>query len=137
MEKENWFGYCLMGSSGGELTEMPILLEKGSKFIYKDDTEYTVIDVVGDEKEYRTVHCVRSYVLRDELYDSIKAFWLALKDIVVKHKSFDDINIIIEMNNLLACYCLSDRESTSEEQSGIRDNLSEMLAIIKDLIKEK
>jgi hypothetical protein len=136
MEAEKSFAYCLMARDSGELTEMPVLLEKGSKFIYKDGIEYTVTEVDGTEEEYK-VYCVRSYVLKDELYDSIKAFWLALKNIAIKHKSFDDRNIIIEMNNVLANYYCGDRESTIEEQSGIRDNFSEMIAIIKELVKEK
>jgi hypothetical protein len=100
MEAEKSFAYCLMARDSGELTEMPILLEKGSKFIYKDGIEYTVTEVDGTEEEYK-VYCVRSYVLKDELYDSIKAFWVALKDIAIKHKSFDNGNIIIKMNNVL------------------------------------
>jgi hypothetical protein len=136
MEAEKSFAYCLMARDSGELTEMPVLLEKGSKFIYKDGIEYTVTEVDGTEEEYK-VYCVRSYVLKDELYDSIKAFWVALKDIAIKHKSFDNGNIIIKMNNVLANYYCGDRESTIEQQSEIRDNFSEMIAIIKELVKEK
>jgi len=65
--------------------------------------------------------------------DNLDKLVIALKDIVIEWKGYKAEDIANEIMNRFDCYYLSDRESSEEEQSGVRDNFSEIRDVFKAL----
>ncbi len=62
--------------------------------------------------------------------DNIDKLVIALKDVVVEWNSNSPEYIANEIKNRIDCYYLSDRESSKEEQSGVRDNIFKMQDVL-------
>ena len=65
--------------------------------------------------------------------DNFDKFVIALKDIVIEWKDCKAESIANEIKNRIDCYYLSDRESSKEEQSGVRDNIFEIQDVLNAL----
>jgi hypothetical protein len=127
MEKK-LYEYTLMGRSGGEGIELPILLKKGDRFIY-DDIVYIVVNFYSEDGLY----CEREYILKDDFYDAINNFCKSINNIVEHGNLLKIEDISNEIRNFLDCYCASDRESEIDKQSGIRNNYSKIHETLRKL----
>lgn len=65
--------------------------------------------------------------------DNFDKLVIALKDIVIECKGNKAEDIANEIKNRIDCYCNSDRESSEEEQSGVRDNIFEIQDVLNAL----
>jgi hypothetical protein len=63
--------------------------------------------------------------------ENLDKFILALKDIVIEYEGWSSKSIANEINNQMDNWYMSDRESTKETQSGVRDNIRKMRDILK------
>ena len=57
----------------------------------------------------------------------------ALKDIVIEWKGNKAEDIANEIKNRIDCYCSSDRESSKEEQTEVRDNIFKIQDVLNAL----
>jgi hypothetical protein len=62
--------------------------------------------------------------------DNLDKFILSLKDLVIDYEGMSPKSIANEIDNRIACWNMSDRESTKETQSGVRDNIRKMRDIL-------
>jgi len=67
--------------------------------------------------------------------DSINEFVLALKNIAIEYKGHTSKFVVNEINNQIDNWNMSDRESSSEQQSGVRDNCFFMKDILNEFSK--
>lgn len=65
--------------------------------------------------------------------DIFDKFVIALKDIVIEWNDCKAESIAHEIKNRIDCYYLSDRESSKEEQSGVRDNIFKIQDVLNAL----
>ncbi len=65
--------------------------------------------------------------------DNFDKLVIALKDIVIEWKGNKAEYIANEIKNRIDCYCSSDRESSKEEQTGVRDNIFEIQDVLNAL----
>ena len=68
-----------------------------------------------------------------ETMDNFDKLVIALKDIVIEWKGNKAEDIANEIKNRIDCYCSSDRESSEEEQTGVRDNIFEIQDVLNAL----
>lgn len=61
---------------------------------------------------------------------NLDKFILSLKDIVVEYEGWSPESIANEIDNQICNWNMSDRESTSQTQSGVRDNIRKMRDIL-------
>ena len=62
--------------------------------------------------------------------ENLDKFILALKDIVIEYEGWSSKSIANEISNQMDNWNMSDRESTKETQSGVRDNIRKMRDIL-------
>ena len=86
---------------------------------------------VGDEILIKAK--ILEYNTETNFLDSIDKFVLALKDVVCEWKDYKPEDIANEIKNRIDCWCNSDRESSEEEQSGVRDNIFEIQDVLNEL----
>jgi hypothetical protein len=65
--------------------------------------------------------------------DNFDKLVIALKDIVIEWKGNKAEDIANEIKNRIDCYWASDRESSEEEQTGVRDNIFEIQDVLNAL----
>ena len=65
--------------------------------------------------------------------DNFDKLVIALKDIVIEWKGEKPESIALEIENRIDCYYLSDRESSKEEQTGVRDNIIQIRDVLNAL----
>ena len=78
------------------------------------------------------MQCYRAFLICFKM-DNLDKLVIALKDVVIEWKGNKAEDIANEIKNRIDCYCNSDRESSKEEQSGVRDNIFKIQDVLNAL----